>query len=86
MSDWVHLITRVYRVLLALYPSGFRAEFGEEMQDVFATALTEVQHPGGEQPWRLFWREIRDWPGPVLHEHLRARRRKMPLDKLWWDK
>ena len=45
MSGWVHLITRVYRVLLLLYPSGFRAEFGEEMQDVFATALTEAQHP-----------------------------------------
>jgi hypothetical protein len=45
------------------------------MQDVFATALTEVQHP-----WRLFWREIRDWPGSVLQEHLRARREKMPAN------
>ena len=71
MNGWVQLITRVYRVLLAFYPSGFRAEFGQEMQDVFATALTEVQ------PWRLFWREIRDWPGSVLQEHLRTRRRKM---------
>jgi hypothetical protein len=43
------------------------------MQDVFATALTEVQHPG-----RLFCREVRDWPGSVLQEHLRARKRKMP--------
>ncbi len=75
MSGWVYLIARVYRFLLAFYPSGFRAEFGEEMQDVFTTALTEVQYP---QPWRLFWREIRDWPGSVLQEHLRVRRRKMP--------
>jgi hypothetical protein len=77
VSIWAHLITRVYRVLLAFYPSEFRAEFDEEMQDVFATALTEVQHRGGKQPWRLFWREIRGWPGSVLREHLRARRREM---------
>jgi hypothetical protein len=66
VSGWVHLTTRGYRLLLAFYPSGFRAEFAEEMQDVFATALTEVQQPGGERPWRLFWREIRGWPGSVL--------------------
>lgn len=77
MSSWVRLITKVYRMLLAFYPPRFRAEFGEEMEDVFTTALTEVQPPGGKQPWRLFWREIRDWPGSVLQEHLRARRRKM---------
>ena len=86
MSGWVHLITRVYRVLLAFYPSEFRAEFGEEMQDVFATALTQVQPPGGEQPWRLFWREIRDWPGSVLQEHLRARRKEMASDRFMEEK
>jgi hypothetical protein len=62
---------------LAFYPSEFRAEFDEEMQDVFATALTEGQHRGGERSWRLFWREIRGWPGSVLREHLRTRRREM---------
>jgi len=74
-------MTRIYRLLLALYPSQFRAEFGQEMQDVFATALTEVQHRGGEQSWRLFWREIRAWPGSVLREHLRERKTKMLSSK-----
>jgi hypothetical protein len=77
VNVWAHLTTRVYRVLLAFYPSGFRAEFGDEMQDVFATALTEAQRRGGELPWRLFWCEIRGWPGSVLREHLRERRREM---------
>jgi hypothetical protein len=77
VSVWAHLTTRIYRALLALYPPEFRAEFGEEMQDVFTAALTEARHRGGERPWRLFWREIRGWPGSVLWEHLRARRRKM---------
>lgn len=77
MSVWVHLIARVHSVLLAFYPSAFRADFGDEMQDVFAMALIEVQRPGGKRLWRLFWREIRDWPGSVLQEHLRERRRGM---------
>ena len=78
MSSWGHLLSRVHRILLAFYPSEFRAEFGEEMQDVFATALKEIQNPGGEQLWRLLWREIRDWPGSVLQAYLRTRRKKMP--------
>lgn len=72
MNGWRHLITRVYRILLAAYPSKFRAEFGQEMQDVFETALTEAQRPGGEQLWQLVWREIRDWPGAVWQEHWSA--------------
>ena len=76
MSGWVRLIIRVYRVLLACYPSGFRAEHGEEMQDVLASALAEAQRPGGQWPWGLFWREIRDWPGSVLQQHLRGRRKR----------
>lgn len=81
MSRSAHRITRIYRVLLAFYPSQFRAEFGQEMQDVFATALTEVQQPGGERPWRLLLREIRGWPGSVLREHLRARRKEMASNR-----
>jgi hypothetical protein len=77
VSVWARLATRVYGVLLAFYPSEFRAEFDEEMQDVFTTVLTEAQHRGGERSWRLFWREIRGWPGSVLQEYLRARRREM---------
>ena len=77
MSIWARLSTRFYHALLTLYPSEFRAEFGDEMQDVFATALTEAQRRGGQLPWRLFWCEIRGWPGSVLREHLRARRREM---------
>jgi hypothetical protein len=80
MNAWTRLIVRLYRVLLAFYPSGFRAEFGEEMYAVFTTVLTESQRPGGERTWRLFWREIRHWPGTVFQEHLRARRRKMSMN------
>jgi len=77
VTSWERIITRVYRVLLACYPSLFRSEFGEEMQDVFAAALLEGQHPGGKQHWWLISREIRDWPRSVLQAHQGARRRKM---------
>ena len=36
MSIRARMATRAYRVLLAFYPSGFRANFGEEMQDDFS--------------------------------------------------
>ena len=71
---WERLVARVYRVLLGLYPSAFRAEFGAEMQAVFTSAL-EAQ--GGEHPLRLFWRELRHWPGAVLQAHLHGWRKHM---------
>ncbi len=80
MNAWTRLIMKLYRVLLAFYPSGFQAEFKEEMQAVFATVLTESQHPDGERTWRLLWREMRHWPGTVFQEHLRARRRMMSIN------
>ena len=79
MSVWVRLITQVHQVLVAFYPSGFRSEFGEEMQEVFAAVLTEDQHPGGERTWQRVWREFYDLPGSIVQAHLRARRRKMPV-------
>jgi hypothetical protein len=69
---WKRLVAGIYRLLLRFYPSAFREQFGEEMQIVFASALEEKD---GEHPLRLFWRELRHWPGLVLKAHLRGRRR-----------
>ena len=77
MRGELRLIKKFYRLLLAFYPAEFRAEFGAEMEDVFTIALAHVQQSDDERFWQLVWREIRDWPGTVLQEHLRARRRKM---------
>jgi hypothetical protein len=77
VNGWGHLLAKIYHLLLAFYPSWFREEFGEEMQDVFVSMLTETQDADGEHSLRRFWREIRDWPLSVLQEHLRSRRRKM---------
>jgi len=68
------LVARVYRLLLGVYPSVFRTKFGDEMQAVFTSVLEEQ---GGESHLRLFWRELRHWPGSVLKAHLRGWRRHM---------
>lgn len=57
----------IYGRLLALYPAGFRSEFGSEMQAVFTQAVLE------RQP-RLRWlafclRELVDLPGALLRQH-----------------
>ena len=76
MSKLADTAIKVYSLLIACYPMRFRVEFGKEMQEVFATAITE-QHPINEHIWQLLWLEIREWPGSVLQEHLRDWRRKM---------
>ena len=72
MSAWVHLITKFYRVLLAFYPAGFRAEFGDEMQAVFEATMLEAEKTDWPRMLALFGREIRDWPGAVWREHWSA--------------
>lgn len=46
MSGWGYLILRIYHVLLAYYLPDFRVEFNVDMENVFTTALIEVQHRG----------------------------------------
>jgi len=85
VSGWVRLATKLYRLLLVCYPAVFRAEFGVEMQDVFATLLAKAHHSSGERLWLLFWREIRDWPRAIWREHLRSRKRvRMNQNDLAW--
>ena len=77
MNMAVRLMIRLYSRMLRLYPHGFRADFAEEMTAIFAEAVRDA----AEQSWlsltAVCLREIRDWSGSVLQEHLRARRRKM---------
>jgi glycerol uptake facilitator-like aquaporin len=80
VSRWTHLIARAYRLLLAFYPSAFRAEFGDEMQDVFADILAGVKTRNWSHSIILLARELRDLPGSAWREHLRARKR-MPMSQ-----
>jgi len=86
LNIWARLLLKLYRVLMALYPAEFRDRFGEEMQDDFQSALIEAQSPHGAPPLQLAWRELRDWPGSVWREYLRAGRNKMFSNRVMDEK
>jgi hypothetical protein len=56
------------------------------MKDDFQSALIETQRPDSEHSLQLLWRELRQWPGSVLQEHLRVRRSKMFSNKVMDEK
>ena len=76
------LLTRLYSHLLKLYPDRFLDEFGGEMGDVFAQALSGLDDSGTPPATRmlkmarLFFREI--WYFPLAY--LDARRYHLSLD------
>ena len=69
MNLTVHRLTRLYALLTVLYPYGFRRDFASEMQAVFVEKLTAINASTSRRIWRVFWKELRDWPGAVLTEY-----------------
>jgi hypothetical protein len=65
----VRIFTRLYALLLRLYPRDFRAEFGEEMRVVLRASVSEAAERGGVSLARASFRELRTWPGAVIREH-----------------
>lgn len=65
-----HLLTFGYAALIRLYPKRFRDEFAEEMQAVFATAVTEAARSGIKSLLVLCLRELWDLPAALLRERL----------------
>jgi hypothetical protein len=72
----VRLATRLYARLLRLYPRGFRAEFADEMQAVFADAAAAASQRSRASLAAVFLRELRDWPLALLREHRRERSKR----------
>lgn len=81
--------TRTYRLMLWLYPSGFRLHFGPEMLQVFQDC-----YPGGAREGRLtrrlaFWYStlidlLRSLPGEWRQEFIRPRGFDLPI-RDWAD-
>ena len=69
MSGMAHLITRVYGLLLRLYPRQFRVEFGDEMQCVFADAVNDAAKRGLAAALTVCAREMWELPCNVVREH-----------------
>jgi len=68
--DAKRLIRRTFSALMRLYPQSFRAEFGEEMQAVFAAAIAKAAENGPVSLVTLCWRELSHLPVNLLREHL----------------
>jgi hypothetical protein len=85
MNVWSSVILRLYRILLAFYPKGFRSTFGEEMFSVFEATMLETNKMDWPRRLMVFGREIRDWPAAVWREHLRSRKQiDINLNNLAW--
>jgi hypothetical protein len=82
MRSLTHILGWLYTQSLKLYPRHFHAQFGCEMQLVFASALDGRSWPG---LLTTSWREIRDMPGSILREYLRGRKgANMNQNNLAW--
>jgi hypothetical protein len=67
------ILIQIYRQLLRFFPRQFRDEFSQEMMSVFSEKL---HNASGLARMVLFWRELRDLPVVVWHEHLYQRKKR----------
>ena len=80
MSIIARVFEWFYTQSLRFYPHGFRAKFGDEMQMVFSNGMENAKKGDILMLLAFSWREIRDLPMSILHEHLRSRKgEKMKL-------
>ncbi len=61
---------KVYKVFLLLFPSSFRADFSEEMLEVFTLTIADPSF-GKNERWQVFLREFTGLPTAALKERFR---------------
>jgi hypothetical protein len=66
-------LIHLYRSLLRLYPPGFKAEFGDEMEEVFAYLLSEALNLPRRALLGMLWTELWHLPAEALRQHLTRR-------------
>jgi hypothetical protein len=62
-------LIQLYRTLLCLYPRRFKAEFGDEMEGVFADLLSETLSLPRRALLKLIWTELSHLPREALRQH-----------------
>jgi hypothetical protein len=77
MISTADLLTDFYGRLLHLYPGEYQREYAEELQTVFNMAAAEATLEDRLAMLRLVCCELRDLPAALVHEHMRARRKKL---------
>ncbi|MBX3082553.1 MAG: hypothetical protein KF716_13030 [Anaerolineae bacterium] len=72
MSYLTHLLISLHALSLRLYPTQFRAEFGDELRDTFSCLLQDVAAGGVLTLCRLCWNELRQFPQSIAREYQHA--------------
>jgi hypothetical protein len=75
------LSERLYARLLAVYPRGYRREYGSLMLQLFRDQYRDARRQGGRWAgWRLWWRIATELAETAGQEHLAA------IEEAWMDK
>jgi hypothetical protein len=73
MNHYLYVVLcRLYALSLRLYPQPFRAQFGEELRETFASLLDEVSTQGWQALIQLGSREVWHYPRSLTHEYRHA--------------
>jgi hypothetical protein len=81
---------RLFAACLRLYPAGFRAEFAEEMREVFSENVRQAGRQGIPAALAVSLREIADFPVNLISEYWEDyRMRNLQLSQpalrpVWW--
>lgn len=74
MKTIIDFVVRLYRVLIGLYPSQYRDEFGDELAGVFTCMLNDSAQEGSFALLKTCLRELWDLPGSIVWAHIRSLR------------
>jgi hypothetical protein len=77
----MQLLRKFHRVLLNLYPKGYREEYGEELHIVFNLLLDDAFNKGKGELAGTILRELLGLPKAIIHEHLREWRKAQMTGK-----
>ncbi len=77
MRRYNDFVIQFYTRLLRLYPPQFRADYADEMRDVFAQAVQENENT--LSALSLVLAEVRDLPVRLVQEHFAERRKRVLL-------
>jgi hypothetical protein len=82
MMGSIQGVSKIYGMLLSLFPRDFQNEFKEEMETVFTANLEEAAKTGATLVVRACFFELLDLPVNLVGEHLSSLRKGNPMKNI----
>jgi hypothetical protein len=79
MTYIAHAISKLFGILVTLFPREFRREYGQELRDDFSTLLQEAGEVNAWEFTRVCLRELRDLPMNLFRTHFGKERISLAL-------